>query len=305
MERLPIILDTDPGIDDAAAIAAALFAPQLDLQLMTTVAGNVSVEKTTRNALQLLHFWNADVPLAQGAATPLLRSLRDAAYVHGESGMEGYDFVEHDRQPLAKPAFIALRDALMSAPKPITLVAIGPLTNIALLLMHYPECTFNIRRLVIMGGSAGRGNFTPNAEFNIAVDPEAAARVFRSGIEIVMCGLDVTNQAMLTPDYLAALPALNRTGKMLHALFSHYRSGTMRAGVRMHDLCAIAWLVRPDLFTVKPCFVAVETLGEYTAGTTVVDIEGRMNKPANVQVALDINVSGFQQWVAEVLALAP
>ncbi|MDM2734619.1 ribonucleoside hydrolase RihC [Citrobacter sp. Ct235] len=305
MERLPIILDTDPGIDDAAAIAAALFAPQLDLQLMTTVAGNVSVEKTTRNALQLLHFWNADVPLAQGAATPLLRSLRDAAYVHGESGMEGYDFVEHDRQPLAKPAFIALRDALMSAPKPITLVAIGPLTNIALLLMHYPECTFNIRRLVIMGGSAGRGNFTPNAEFNIAVDPEAAARVFRSGIEIVMCGLDVTNQAMLTPDYLAALPALNHTGKMLHALFSHYRSGTMRTGVRMHDLCAIAWLVRPDLFTVKPCFVAVETLGEYTAGTTVVDIEGRMNKPANVQVALDINVSGFQQWVAEVLALAP
>ncbi|MGV4277340.1 ribonucleoside hydrolase RihC [Citrobacter farmeri] len=303
--RLPIILDTDPGIDDAAAIAAALFAPQLDLQLMTTVAGNVSVEKTTRNALQLLHFWNADVPLAQGAATPLLRSLRDAAYVHGESGMEGYDFVEHDRQPLAKPAFIALRDALMSAPEPITLVAIGPLTNIALLLMHYPECTFNIRRLVIMGGSAGRGNFTPNAEFNIAVDPEAAARVFQSGIEIVMCGLDVTNQAMLTPDYLATLPTLNRTGKMLHALFSHYRSGTMRTGVRMHDLCAIAWLVRPDLFTMKTCFVAVETQGDYTAGTTVVDIEGRMNRPANVQVALDINVSGFQQWVAEVLALAP
>lgn len=264
--RLPIILDTDPGIDDAAAIAAALFAPQLDLQLMTTVAGNVSVEKTTRNALQLLHFWNADVPLAQGSAKPLLRSLRDAAYVHGESGMEGYDFVEHDRQPLAKPAFIALRDALMSAPEPITLVAIGPLTNIALLLMHYPEFTFNIRRLVIMGGSAGRGNFTPNAEFNIAVDPEAAARVFQSGIEIVMCGLDVTNQAMLTPDYLASLPTLNRTGKMLHALFSHYRSGTMRTGVRMHDLCAIAWLVRPELFTLKPCFVAVETQGTIPPG---------------------------------------
>lgn len=305
MDRLPIILDTDPGIDDAAAIAAALFAPQLDLRLMTTVAGNVSVEKTTRNALQLLHFWNADVPLAQGAATPLLRSLRDAADVHGESGMEGYDFVGHDRQPLAKPAFIAIRDALMSAPEPVTLVAIGPLTNIALLLMHSPECTFNIRRLVIMGGSAGRGNFTPNAEFNIAIDPEAAARVFQSGIDIVMCGLDVTNQAMLTPEYLAALPALNRTGKMLHALFSHYRSGTMSTGVRMHDLCAIAWLVRPDLFTVKPCFVAVETQGEYTAGTTVVDIEGRMNKPANAQVALDINVVGFQHWVADVLALAP
>ncbi len=303
--RLPIILDTDPGIDDAAAIAAALFAPQLDLQLMTTVAGNVSVEKTTRNALQLLHFWNVDVPLAQGAATPLLRPLRDAAYVHGESGMEGYDFVAHDCQPLAKPAFIAIRDALMSAPEPVTLVAIGPLTNIALLLTHYPECAFNIRRLVIMGGSAGRGNFTPNAEFNIAVDPEAASRVFQSGIEIVMCGLDVTNQALLAPDYLAKLPELNRTGKMLHALFSHYRSGSMNTGLRMHDLCAIAWLVRPDLFTVKPCFVAVETQGEYTAGTTVVDIEGRLGKSPNVQVALEIDVAGFQQWVADVLALAP
>ena len=303
--RLPIILDTDPGIDDAAAIVAALFAPQLDLQLMTTVAGNVSVEKTTRNALQLLHFWNMDIPLAQGAATPLLRPLRDAAYVHGESGMEGYDFVAHDCQPLAKPAFIAIRDALMSAPEPVTLVAIGPLTNIALLLTHYPECAFNIRRLVIMGGSAGRGNFTPNAEFNIAVDPEAASRVFQSGVEIVMCGLDVTNQALLTPDYLAKLPELNRTGKMLHALFSHYRSGSMNTGLRMHDLCAIAWLVRPDLFTVKPCFVAVETQGEYTAGTTVVDIEGRLGKSPNVQVALEIDVAGFQQWVADVLALAP
>ncbi|HCR9735196.1 ribonucleoside hydrolase RihC [Citrobacter sp. FR21RM1OL9030] len=303
--RLPIILDTDPGIDDAAAIAAALFAPQLDLQLMTTVAGNVSVEKTTRNALQLLHFWNMDIPLAQGAATPLLRPLRDAVYVHGESGMEGYDFVAHDCQPLAKPAFIAIRDALMSAPEPVTLVAIGPLTNIALLLTHYPECAFNIRRLVIMGGSAGRGNFTPNAEFNIAVDPEAASRVFQSGVEIVMCGLDVTNQALLAPDYLAKLPELNRTGKMLHALFSHYRSGSMNTGLRMHDLCAIAWLVRPDLFTVKPCFVAVETQGEYTAGTTVVDIEGRLGKSPNVQVALEIDVAGFQQWVADVLALAP
>lgn len=303
--RLPIILDTDPGIDDAAAIAAALFAPQLDLQLMTTVAGNVSVEKTTRNALQLLHFWNVDIPLAQGAATPLLRPLRDAAYVHGESGMEGYDFVAHDCQPLAKPAFIAIRDALMSAPEPVTLVAIGPLTNIALLLTHYPECAFNIRRLVIMGGSAGRGNFTPNAEFNIAVDPEAASRVFQSGIEIVMCGLDVTNQALLAPDYLAKLPELNRTGKMLHALFSHYRSGSMNTGLRMHDLCAIAWLVRPDLFTVKPCFVAVETQGEYTAGTTVVDIEGLLGKSPNVQVALEIDVAGFQLWVADVLALAP
>ena len=301
---LPFILDTDPGIDDAAAIAAALFAPELDLQLITTVAGNVSVEKTTRNALQLLHFWQADVPVAQGASAPLLRPPRDAAYVHGESGMEGYPFVEHQRTVLDKPALLAMRDALLQAPEPMTLVAIGPLTNIALLLIQYPACKAKIGRLVIMGGSAGRGNFTPTGEFNIAIDPEAASKVFQSGLEIVMCGLDVTNKAVLAPEFLAALPTLNRTGRMLHALFSHYRSGSMASGLRMHDLCAIAWLVRPQLFTVKPCFVAVETQGQWTAGTTVVDIDGRYEQPANVQVALDLDVEGFRRWVAEVLALA-
>ncbi|EOL8971038.1 ribonucleoside hydrolase RihC [Cronobacter dublinensis] len=305
MKKTPIILDTDPGIDDAVAIAAALFSPEIDLQLITTVAGNVSVEKTTRNALQLLHFWQADVPVAQGAAMPLTRPLRDAASIHGESGMDGYDFPAHDRQTLNVPAFQAMYERLMASPEPLTLVTIGPLTNIALLLTHYPACTAKINRLVMMGGSAGRGNFTPNAEFNIAIDPEAAARVFESGIEIVMCGLDVTHQAVLTPDYLAALPALNRTGQLLHALFSHYRAGSMTTGLRMHDLCAIAWLLRPELFMLKRCFVAVETRGDYTAGTTVVDIEGRLNRPANAQVALDIDVAAFREWVAQTLARAP
>ena len=120
-----------------------------------------------------------------------------------------------------------------------------------------------------------------------------------------MCGLDVTNRAVLTAEYLAQLPELNATGRMLHALFSHYRSGSMATGLRMHDLCAIAWLVRPDLFTLKSCFVAVETQGTWTAGTTVVDIEGKLGQTPNAQVALDIDVEGFRHWVAEVLALAP
>ncbi len=163
-------------------------------------------------------------------------------------------------------------------------MAIGPLTNIALLLTQYPECVFNIRRLVIMGGSAGRGNFTPNAEFNIAIDPEAAAKVFHSGLEIVMCGLDVTNRALLAADYLATLPTLNQTGKMLHALFSHYRSGSMSSGLRMHDLCAIAWLAR------RNCSLSSRALWrwrrrDWTAGTTVVDIEGRLGQPANASGA--------------------
>lgn len=304
MSRTPIILDTDPGIDDAVAIAAALFSPQLDLKLITTVAGNVSVDKTTRNALQLMHFWLKDIPVAQGAATPLVRKLRDAAYVHGESGMEGYAFVEHKRKPLELTACEAIYQCLNDSDELVTLVTIGPLTNIALLLTQHPDAKSKIKRLVMMGGSAGRGNFTPNAEFNIAIDPEAAARVFESGLEIVMCGLDVTNQAMLTPEYLQQLPHTNQTGKMLHALFSHYRSGSMVTGLRMHDLCAIAWLVKPELFQVQPCFVAVETQGEYTSGTTVVDIEGRFERQPNAQVALGLDVEGFQAWVAEVLAQA-
>ena len=305
MNKLPVIIDTDPGIDDAVAIAAALYSPQLEVRLLTTVCGNVSVEKTTRNALQLMTFWQQSVPVARGAAAPLLRPARDASHVHGESGMAGYHFEPVQCRAIDKPAFVAIYDCLMASEEAITLVTIGPLTNIALLLTQYPECKSRIKRIVMMGGSAGRGNFTPTAEFNIAVDPEAAALVFNSGLDIVMCGLDVTNHAMLTPEYLTQLPELNRTGKMLHAIFSHYRSGSMETGLRMHDLTAIAFLVKPELFRTQSCFVAVETQGEYTSGTTVVDIEQYSEKPANAEVALEIDVTGFQHWVAETLALAP
>lgn len=305
MSRIPIILDTDPGIDDAVAIAAALHAPELDLRLITTVAGNVNVDKTTRNALQLMDFWQSGVPVARGAEAPLVRPLRDAASVHGESGMAGYAFEQSGRQVLGKPAVEAIYDCLTASAEPVTLVAIGPLTNIAQLLSQYPECKNNIRRLVLMGGSAGRGNFTPYAEFNMGVDPEAAAQVFASGLEIQMCGLDVTNHAVLTPEYLALLPTLGRSGKMLHAIFSHYRSGSMTTGLRMHDLCAIAALVRPTLFEWRSCFVAVETEGRWTSGATVVDIDNKFGLPPNAQVALEIDVAGFHEWASQVLALTP
>ena len=302
--RLPIILDTDPGIDDAAAIAAALFAPELDLQLMTTVAGNVSVEKTTRNALQLLHFWNADVPLAQGASMPLVRPLRDAASVHGESGMEGYEFVEHDRQAMAKPAFQAIRDALMHAPQPVTLVAIGPLTNIALLLTHYPECVFNIHRLVIMGGSAGRGNFTPNAEFNIAIDPEAAAKVFQSGLEIVMCGLDVTEQAWFSPEEFAALPD-TPVGRFARAATDGPMQKNMArgaGGLCLHDVCPVLYLTHPELFTGRHAGVHVEARGTFTYAKTVTDLDSDAKFPKrNVFVVLGVDRAGFAAHITEAL----
>ena len=183
----------------------------------------------------------------------------------------------------------------MHAAEPITLVAIGPLTNIALLLTQYPECV-KYSPAGDHGRLGGPGNFTPNAEFNIAIDPEAAAKVFRSGLEIVMCGLDVTNRALLAADYLATLPTLNQTGKMLHALFSHYRSGSMSRGLRIRSVRYCVAGPPGPVHPLQPCFVAVETQGTWTAGTTVVDIDGCLGKPANVQVALDLNVKGFQQW---------
>ena len=308
--RLPIFLDTDPGIDDAVAIAAAIFAPELDLQLMTTVAGNVSVEKTTRNALQLLHFWNAEIPLAQGAAVPLVRAPRDAASVHGESGMAGYDFVEHNRKPLGIPAFLAIRDALMRAPEPVTLVAIGPLTNIALLLSQCPECKPYIRRLVIMGGSAGRGNCTPNAEFNIAADPEAAACVFRSGIEIVMCGLDVTMQAELRPadwDEMAAYG--NRCGKLVRELFACAWSAVQTVGltgVAQHDSCPIMYLAHPELFEGQMAGVFVETQAEITLGKTVTDLQSdKKFGKKNALVLLKLDREAFMQILKDCIRTLP
>lgn len=303
-DKIKIILDTDPGIDDAMALTAALFHDVLSLELITTVAGNVSVDKTTKNALKLVHFFDLDVPVAQGAAMPLSRNLDTAEHIHGHSGMDGYDFDEPTQSALAEHAVIAMRDRLLASKEKLTLVPIGPLTNLALLFIQYPECKSNIERIVMMGGSATRGNHTPNAEFNIYADPEAAKRVFSSGVPIVMCGLDVTNKATLTPEVLAQIPQINKTGKMLHSLFKHYRGGGMTTGLKMHDLCAIAYLVEPSIFQTKDAFVDVETQGELTAGATCVDLFNRWNKTPNATVCLDINVERFREWVIETIQKA-
>lgn len=302
--KYTIILDTDPGIDDAVAIAAALFHESISLSLITTVAGNVSVDKTTNNALKLLRFFKKDVPVARGACVPLTRELDNAEHIHGHSGMDGYDFEDAVQKPLAEHAVIAMRDLLLASSEKITLVPIGPLTNIALLLIQYPECKSKIERIVMMGGSATRGNHTPNAEFNIYVDPEAAKHVFASGVPIVMCGLDVTNHSTLTGEILAKLPEINQTGKMIHSLFNHYRGGGMATGLKMHDLCAVAYLAEPSMFETKDAFVDVETQGELTAGTTCVDLFNRWNKQPNATVCTGINVDRFRQWFLETLAKA-
>lgn len=174
----------------------------------------------------------------------------------------------------------------------------------ALMLTVFPQCKENIERIVLMGGSASRGDHTPNAEFNIFADPEAAEIVFESGLPIVMCGLDVTSQATLTKENVEEIREMNKNGEMLYSLFQHYRGGSLKTGLKMHDMCAIAYLIKPELFQTQDSFVDIETQGVYTSGTTVVDLRGRLNKPSNATVCLEIDVPSFRIWVLEQLRKA-
>lgn len=295
---IKIIMDTDPGIDDAAALAMALNNPEIDLKLITAVAGNVTVDKTTANALKIVHFFKKDVPVAAGAAQPLIKPFEDAARIHGESGMPGYDFGDDYGQPIAKPAVEALHDAIMAEDE-ITLVPTGSNTNIALLLAEYPEVKSHIKQIVAMGGSISGGNMTSVAEFNVFTDPDAASIMYQSGIPIVTVGLDVTLKALLTPATQAKLLSLGETGKMLHGLITHYNDGDNEQGHPMHDVNTIFYLLHPEAFTTKDLWVDIQTSGP-AIGAMVADIRGAYhNGQTNAKVCVDIDAEQFNQWFIE------
>ncbi len=300
LKQRPIIIDTDPGIDDALAIAIALFSGELDVRLITTVAGNVSIEKVTRNALRLLTFFGKEVPVAMGARKPLIGPLVDASDIHGASGMEGFDFPEpREDLLLEETAINAMRRVILSCEEPITIVPIGPLTNIALLLSVYPEVSKNIREIVMMGGSVTRGNKGVMAEFNIATDPEAAKIVFDSGIPIAVAPLDVGLKALVMPEDTQKLLELGQVGQMAHCLFRKYRGGSFNSGLKMYDSCAMAYLLAPELFEIVDTFVDVELAGSLTKGCTVVDLKNYMKQPPNAKVCVDIDGEAFRRWFLE------
>ncbi|MGL5649915.1 MAG: ribonucleoside hydrolase RihC [Clostridium sp.] len=293
-----IIIDTDPGIDDAVAIAAAIFSPSLKVELISTVAGNVSVDKTTNNALRLMDFFEKDIEVAKGASKPLLRTPRDASHIHGDSGMDGFEFKSSDRKYCTKNAVDKIREVLLESNEKITIVPIGPLTNIALFLSCYPECKEKIEEIVMMGGSSGRGNDTPAAEFNIYADPEAAKIVLDSGVKITILPLDVTMNATLDLETINELRDMNKVGAMFYGMFNHYRGGSVqKGGLKMHDLTTIAYLTKPELFESEKVFVDVETDGKYTAGFMVVDLKDLYKKDKNVRFCTSINVQEFRKWM--------
>lgn len=289
-----VILDCDPGIDDALAIVFAHASPAIELTAITTVAGNVGLAQTTANALAVASFAGAaDVPVAAGSAVPLLRPALDAHDVHGETGLGGAVLPPPGRAPADEHAVDLIVRETAAAPGEITLVAIGPLTNIAMALRRDPDLVGRVRDFVIMGGSSGRGNVTPAAEYNIWADPEAAAIVFGAGWTVTMIGLDVTLLARADAGVQDKMRGLGKLGPgLLLPALEQYTSAPGDPPV--HDLCAVAYLARPDLFRLRPAEVKVETAGRWTSGMTVTDFEATV---INAQVATDLNVSGFWDMV--------
>jgi inosine-uridine nucleoside N-ribohydrolase len=307
MAVTPVILDCDPGHDDAIAILLALASPELELLGVTTVAGNQTIEKTTANALRVLEFaGHGDVPVAAGATRPLVRTPSVAAHVHGESGLDGPELPPPAGAPRDEHAVSFMAETIRARGGAVTLIPTGPLTNVALLLALAPDA--RPQRIVLMGGSAGEGNRTPAAEFNIWCDPEAARRVFESGIELTMIGLDVTHQALVTPADNERLRAAGRVGSLAAELMDFYGRFHRLAypelgGSPLHDPVAVAHVVWPDLVGVREAHVEVDCGWEQGRGRTNVDWRRREGAPPpNATVGVTIDRERFVAALAERLA---
>ena len=297
-----IILDCDPGHDDAIALLLALASPEVNLLGVTTVSGNQTLDKTTANAIRVLdHVGRTDVPVAAGADRPLVRDRHVATEVHGETGLDGPDLPPPSRSPEAAHAIDWIAMTLLAAPGPVTLVPTGPLTNIALFLARYPELATRVERIVLMGGAFGEGNVTPAAEFNVWADPEAAHRVFTSGIDLTMVGLDVTHKALLRPRDVDRMRASGRAGKLVADLFEFYvgfhRSRYGWDGAPVHDAVAVAHVIDPGLLTTDHLGVVVDIGPEPSRGRTHVDLSRLSGWERNCSVAVGIDAGVFREML--------
>ena len=308
-----IIIDCDPGIDDALAIFMALSSSKLEVLGITTVAGNVNIDKVTRNARSLVtlamrhsrHGSMNPPPVCRGASGPYFTERRDGGHVHGENGVGNVSLPEpaFEEDPRNAAAFI--NETAEALGGELELVTIGPLTNIAGALHQYPDLAGKINRIVMMGGAAGFGNVTPAAEFNIYADPHSAAAVFQSGIPIDMYGLDVTNRALITEEERAALRASGKAVPaaccdMLETYADFYQSAGF-SGLALHDPFALAGAIDETLVSFESRYVAVETQGKHTLGKTVVDVYGTTGRAPNTRVAVDLDREGFITLLTELL----
>ncbi len=310
MTAQPIVIDTDPGQDDAVALLLALASPELEVLAVTAVAGNVPLPLTQRNARMICELaGRPDLPVYAGCSGPMVRPLVTAEYVHGETGIDGAGLPE-PTMPLAPGhAVDALVDLLgAAAPEGITVCTLGPLTNLAMAIVKEPSITAGIRQVVMMGGGFFEGgNRTPAAEFNVYVDPHAAHVVLGAGVEIVMLPLDVTHQALVTPARLQRFRSLGTpVGEAVAGMLEFFERFDVEKygseGGPLHDPCVVAYLLRPDLFDGRRCHVAVETGSEQTMGMTVVDWWGVTGEEPNAFVVNQVAADGLFDLLVERLA---
>lgn len=300
MDKQPIIISTDPGIDDVVAMMISLFANELAVKLLVPTWGNVDLKATLVNTLGLEKFLGSKVPVAAGAQHALLARPINAAKVHGSTGLGGYHFAAEDRALLkAGLAAELMQRIVLESKKPVTLLGLGPLTDFALFLVQYPAFKKKIKEIVLMGGSIGRGNYGPLAEFNFAADPEAAQIVFNSGVPIKMAPLEIGNELLLTHSVLQKIKKSGRVGQLLIHLFSglHEPGGQ----VKLYDPTAVGLVLRPDLFTLKKARVAIELRGQFTYGTSVIDFK---DSAVNALVATKVEQDEFVNWLLTALQRA-
>jgi len=305
---IPVLLDCDPGHDDAVAILLAAASPAIDLLGITTVAGNQTLPKTTLNARRIATAAGiTSVPIAAGRAQPLHGQLRPAPDIHGETGLDGPAFGEPtvNVEPVGAVEF--LRRAILDADQPVTLIATGPLTNIGALLLAHPEVAGRLREIVVMGGSTERGNVTPYAEFNIYVDPEAADIVVGSGLPLTMCGLNVTHLALATGEVLDRIAALGTPLARICVDLLTFFAGSYRRvfgfeAPPLHDPVAVARVIDPTVVATVETNVAIELAGPHTRGATVIDLHGVTGRQPNARVATGLDVDRFWQLIVTAIA---
>jgi inosine-uridine nucleoside N-ribohydrolase len=298
----PIILDCDPGHDDAIAIMLALASPEVELLAVTAVAGNAPLHHTSANAIRVLdHVGRDDIPVAAGADRPLVQEPAAARDVHGSTGLDGPDLPPPSRDPVETHAIDLIAELATTSEQPVTLVATGPLTNVALFAARHPQAAAALERVVFMGGAIGLGNVTPAAEFNIWADPEAARRVCTSGLHVTMVGLDVTHQALFTRDETEAVRGRGAAGRLMAELVEFYaRSHPDRPGTPIHDAVAAAQVIDPGMLSLEHCHVEIDC-GPVSRGRTLVDRFHVTGRDRNVHVATAIDPR-FTGWLSERIA---
>lgn len=293
----PIIISTDPGIDDAVAISILLFSKKVDVKLIASAAGNVGVDKTLNNTLKLESFLGKKVPVVKGVNRAIIKKPIEATSVHGKTGMDGYDFPEPDRSLLVNQTSPeAIHEVVANSKEKVTLVGIAPLTDYAMFIRLYPEDLQNIDELVLMGGCMGRGNYGVLSEFNIAGDPEAAKIVFQSGLPIRVAPLELGFQARVKPEVSEKIKTFGRVGDMFYSLFSRYRGGSFKTGLKIYDALAAGMLLNPDMFEFEKTHVEIINQEGFTYGASLMDFKNRLHLPENATIGTSVDVDQFIKW---------